>query len=1462
MTKLFKKIKLFLLVSVAGFMGLATAAGVKGAKADAEPETKLVSLGSTAATGTNLTAGVTEEADGFLVEVADSYAAKYATKVGAKLVNLAADSFRLEDICFELENESEDRYFTKAFRAEGEAKRNSKFVAAATDAGFSLVGSSDNIKLTSFMKEEIKSANYVTVDAGFGGYAEYLKYAVNNLIEGNQKVEINGIMELLLQPINKILEEAVKSNEVTKAIFEVVDELIDVDLVKLLNVGDAKKAVSDFVKLVNEMLASYFNSIDTLTSKIRSLNKDAKIIVVGASNPVKNGKVRIGDKTVNVGKYIDAIIKLVNNYTQITTKNSGSYFFVDPVKFDLDTVEGHASVAEAIDAVVTAGKSARAVFIEDTVAAIKKAVTELIDHIFGKKVSKGAITKGVLNERNDLTEFIMEFFDGVIYSAFPGIEQEHVVTEIVDFFSEDIFSKINAFAVGIVAKVTDEIIPAAFDQVMTVLSGVACYIENVVIEAINFVAAIPANMENCASVQMIMDFYNQTFETKVNVLADVLSKAFIDLRGQITEGVGFLFTIPAILTVEIRSALLAKLVTVFVSHPIDSLTIAYYFNKLFGDDASALLEKLGALKDGNAVEQHIYNILFDVDALFKGVPADVEGFFAQSDLLIAKIVRALDGIVAEIHSEVAPMIAEIFDTVVENIQKVMPHEYLLVSEIDANENIHYYAECQDCGFRVEVYPEYTWKVLEDDYGNGVGIGCDVEFTLPSVRGEEPVVIKGYAVGAPREMSTNPFLEMEVVEIPEIEFGDYGVVVDQTPGVAKFTVEHVYFEENDEYVDEVYFDEELCLDFVLDPICYFDSGYYYQSVAKFDAYTLLGDELCYIGTVKFEGKVNAESLKLDLENKIATFETVYGVDELSSTFSLAHSYGYTPYVSTYEFDDETGVLTAIGTIVTEGGKNFDYEESVSFADGTLHFYDEDQYDEDDNLVYEEGFTAEFEVFGTQQISYHMEDVEYVFDKKEATYTASGYVTSNNVGDQIQFYVEETTDAYIAKKTTPAGFCICMDFDFPGFADYCKLLQVSGIQYRWDMEELSCLATFYVTSQTDSDISFMFYEYATVEDYSGVEVTADGRLCADFTLVPDSYMGANVSEVYTRIYNKDAGTAVEHSNYYIDGVKAGETNVVYELEGEALVQHYMDGSWAVGYVIAGTEYAIPFYDLEVEEIPTFVKNENGNFEATMKFVDPLGQHFEGKYLLQNAIYANSQIAEGSSVEYTLSEDGSTFTASVTLVDIFDFTYIVEETVPAVSEYKILPDGTTVFTYKNAVDFTLKNLFKGCSEEVRVSGTPLAVFAEGGKASVSGVGVSFSEGALESLSDSAALVANTTKTEDGTMLDIKIEDLGREVEFDGECTVTVPFDEKVPTGCEVKVYYQGADGEVDMGAVYDKTTGTVSFNTTHFSQYRVVVERVGLGLWWILIGFGILLAVAAVCYFVIIRPRTNKKAKKGNK
>lgn len=1461
MTKLFKKIKLFLLVSVAGFMGLATAAGVKGAKADAEPETKLVSLGSTAATGTNLTAGVTEEADGFLVEVADSYAAKYATKVGAKLVNLAADSFRLEDICFELENESEDRYFTKAFRAEGEAKRNSAFVAAATAFDSSLVPAtgSDNVKLTAFMKEEIKSANYVTVDAGFGGYAEYLKYAVNNLIEGNQKVEINGIMELLLQPINKILEEAVKSNEVTKAIFEVVDELIDVDLVKLLNVGDAKKAVSDFVKLVNEMLASYFNSIDTLTSTIRSLNKGAKIIVVGASNPVKNGKVRIGDKTVNVGKYIDAIIKLVNNYTQIATKNSGSYFFVDPVKFDLDTVEGHASVAEAIDAVVTAGKSARAVFIEDTVAAIKKAVTELIDRIFGKKVTKGAITKGVLNERNDLTEFIMEFFDGVIYSAFPGIEQEHVVTEIVDFFSEDIFSKINAFAVGIVAKVTDEIIPAAFDQVMTVLSGVACYIENVVIEAINFVAAIPANMENCASVQMIMEFYNQTFETKVNVLADVLSKAFVDLRGQITEGVGFLFTIPAILTVEIRSALLAKLVTVFVSHPIDSLTIAYYFNKLFGDDASALLEKLGALKDGNAVEQHIYNILFDVDALFKGVPADVEGFFAQSDLLIAKIVRALDGIVAEIHTEVAPMITEIFDTVVENIQKVMPHEYLLVSEFDANENIHYYAECQDCGFRVEVYPEYTWKVLEDDYGNGVGIGCDVEFTLPSVRGEEPVVIKGYAVDAPRMRYDNPFLEMEVVEIPEIEFGDYGVVVDQTPGVAKFTVEHVYFEENDEYVGEVYFNEELYVDIVVDSSCYFDSDYY-KDVAYLDAFTLVNDEIVKVGVIEFYGTVDEDSLKLDIENGIAEFTTVYGVDELESTFTLKNTFEYDTEIDTYEYDAEKGVFTAIGTIYTEE-YDFDFEESVSFADGTLHFFDEAQYDEEDNLIYEAGFTAEFEVFGKQEITYSMEDVDYVFDKKEATYTASGYVTSDNVGDQIQLYVEETVTAEIVWKSTPFGYYICMDFEFEGFDDFCSSFYIDDVKYYWDMEELSCTARYIVTSSSNSDISFMVAEYASPENWDVYEY--DGRLCAYFYLVSNAYIGTNAVTNYSSIYNKDAGTIVEHVDFYLDGEKVYELHYVYETNGETEVYRNDDGSWEVGlYVPEYDDYF--WFNVEVEEDPTFViDKENYVVVATIKFTDEYGSHFEGQCYLDGDTYGYSELAEGSEVVYTLSEDGSTITASANLVDNHGFAYTLVETVDTYVTYKILPDGKTVFTYEVDDGFAFDDLFDEDIEfTAEVTGTPLAVFAEGGKASANGVGVSFSEGALESLSDSAALVANTTKTEDGTMLDIKIEDLGREVEFDGECTVTVPFDEKVPTGCEVKVYYQGADGEVDMGAVYDKTTGTVSFNTTHFSQYRVVVERVGLGLWWILIGFGILLAVAAVCYFVIIRPRTNKKAKKGNK
>ena len=96
---------------------------------------------------------------------------------------------------------------------------------------------------------------------------------------------------------------------------------------------------------------------------------------------------------------------------------------------------------------------------------------------------------------------------------------------------------------------------------------------------------------------------------------------------------------------------------------------------------------------------------------------------------------------------------------------------------------------------------------------------------------------------------------------------------------------------------------------------------------------------------------------------------------------------------------------------------------------------------------------------------------------------------------------------------------------------------------------------------------------------------------------------------------------------------------------------------------------------------------------------------------------------------------------------------------------------------------------------------------------------------LPDNAKLeveVNNNKSTKDRVVYDITVTANGKPADINGNVTVTIPIPEELKGSDEYYVFYRDENGKLtDMNASYDKASGSVTFTTSHFSEYIVTTR-----------------------------------------
>ncbi len=95
--------------------------------------------------------------------------------------------------------------------------------------------------------------------------------------------------------------------------------------VPMLKEGPANQLLEMFLYDLADCLVNYTADLEM----IRELNPDAKIIVVGMSNPLEGVSISSGGTTIDFGKVTGALFQMVNTYIRTLDKNADNIYYAD-----------------------------------------------------------------------------------------------------------------------------------------------------------------------------------------------------------------------------------------------------------------------------------------------------------------------------------------------------------------------------------------------------------------------------------------------------------------------------------------------------------------------------------------------------------------------------------------------------------------------------------------------------------------------------------------------------------------------------------------------------------------------------------------------------------------------------------------------------------------------------------------------------------------------------------------------------------------------------------------------------------------------------------------------------------------------------------------------------------------------------------------------------------------------------
>lgn len=240
--------------------------------------------------------------DGNIVE--GSYAAILADAVGAEYIDMRSHSgWRTTELLREMnypgftyDNDAYSDYYNSNF-----FRRALNFIPDSN-----LYGEGDRIN------NAIKNADLITLNIGTNDIFSYaLTVTVNKfsyIFENSGILDIKGIGDL-------------------NAAFN--------ELLRVANDRQMKGIITEFVTAIETGFAMYRQNFPMVIDAIKSINPDAKLIVLGLSNPI-NMVINVNEKVgIDLYTITDLLIDRANYFTRYNSGCTDDYMFVDVTKTEM-----------------------------------------------------------------------------------------------------------------------------------------------------------------------------------------------------------------------------------------------------------------------------------------------------------------------------------------------------------------------------------------------------------------------------------------------------------------------------------------------------------------------------------------------------------------------------------------------------------------------------------------------------------------------------------------------------------------------------------------------------------------------------------------------------------------------------------------------------------------------------------------------------------------------------------------------------------------------------------------------------------------------------------------------------------------------------------------------------------------------------------------------------------------------